>query len=183
MAQIKIAPILKTWGRALRGRVPSLSIEITKECPLRCPGCYAYEDAHLGTTNLRSLSDFKGKDLVERVLRLVDEYRPLHLSIVGGDPLVRYRELEVLLPKLVKRSHVQIVTSAFRPIPPEWASLPNLQLVVSIDGLEPEHNQRRNLRSHPPQYSGTTRHRALHRDQCNAQDRWLHPRIRSFLVG
>jgi MoaA/NifB/PqqE/SkfB family radical SAM enzyme len=143
MAQINIAPILKTWGRALRGRVPSLSIEITKECPLRCPGCYAYEDAHLGTTNLRSLSDFKGEDLVERVLRLVDEYRPLHLSIVGGDPLVRYRELEVLLPKLVKRSHVQIVTSAFRPIPPEWASLPNLQLVVSIDGLEPEHNQRR----------------------------------------
>jgi sulfatase maturation enzyme AslB (radical SAM superfamily) len=143
MPQLKIKPVLQTWGRALRGRVPSLSIEITKECPLRCPGCYAYEDAHLGTTNLRSLSDFKGQDLIERVLALVEEHRPLHLSIVGGDPLVRYRELDVLLPKLVKRCHVQVVTSAFRPIPAAWVMLADLQLVVSIDGLEAEHNARR----------------------------------------
>ena len=25
-----------------------LSIEITRECPLHCPGCYAYGDTHLG---------------------------------------------------------------------------------------------------------------------------------------
>ena len=143
MPQLKIRPVLQTWGRALRGRVPSLSIEITKECPLRCPGCYAYEDAHLGTTNLRSLSDFKGQELIERFLAVVDEHCPLHVSIVGGDPLVRCRELDVLLPKLVKQCHVQVVTSAFRAIPATWATLPNLQLVVSIDGLEAEHNARR----------------------------------------
>ena len=73
----------------------------------------------------------------------MDEYKPLHLSIVGGDPLVRYRELEVLLPQLVERTHVQIVTSAFRPINPSWATLRDLQLVVSIDGLQPEHDIRR----------------------------------------
>jgi MoaA/NifB/PqqE/SkfB family radical SAM enzyme len=140
---LRIKPVLQTWGRALRGRVPSLSLEITKECPLRCPGCYAYEDAHLGTTNLRSLSDFKGQALIARVLEVVDQRNPLHVSIVGGDPLVRYRELEVLLPQLVKRAHIQVVTSAFRPIPSSWAGLPNLQLVVSIDGLQPEHDARR----------------------------------------
>src|SRR5580658_1844537 len=133
--QLKIKPVLQTWGRVLQGHVPSLSLEITRECPLRCPGCYAYEDAHLGTTNLRSLSDFKGDELIARVLGLVDKYKPIHLSIVGGDPLVRYRELEVLLPQLVKRTHVQVVTSAFRPLPLSWAALPNLQLIVSIDGL------------------------------------------------
>jgi MoaA/NifB/PqqE/SkfB family radical SAM enzyme len=143
MGSFRIKPVLQTWGRALRGRVPSLSIEITKECPLRCPGCYAYEDAHLGTTNLRSLSDFKGQELIARVLAVVDEHKPLHLSIVGGDPLVRYRELEILLPQLVKRSHVQVVTSAFRPIPLSWATLPNLRVAVSIDGLQPEHDARR----------------------------------------
>jgi MoaA/NifB/PqqE/SkfB family radical SAM enzyme len=110
---------------------------------LRCPGCYAYEDAHLGTTNLRSLSDFKGEELIRRTLDLVAEHDPLHLSIVGGDPLVRYRELEILLPQLVTRTHVQVVTSAFRPLPASWATLPNLQLVVSIDGLQPEHDIRR----------------------------------------
>lgn len=98
---MRIKPVLQTWGRTLTGRLPSLSLEITRECPLRCPGCYAYEDMHLGTTNLRSLSDFKGNDLVERVMEVVTKHDPLHLSIVGGDPLVRYRELEVLMPQLV----------------------------------------------------------------------------------
>jgi MoaA/NifB/PqqE/SkfB family radical SAM enzyme len=143
MGGLRIKPILQTWGRSLRGRVPSLSIEITRECPLRCPGCYAYEDAHLATTNLRSLSDFKGQELIARVLDLVNQHDPLHLSIVGGDPLVRYRELEVLLPRLVTRTHVQLVTSAFRQIPSSWATLPNLQVVVSVDGLQPEHDVRR----------------------------------------
>lgn len=143
MGPLRIKPILETWGRTLRGQLPSLSLEITRECPLRCPGCYAYEDAHLGTTNLRSLSDFKGQELIGRVLDVMDKHKPLHLSIVGGDPLVRYRELDVLLPELVKRAHIQVVTSAFRPIPLSWATLSNLQLVVSIDGLAPEHDLRR----------------------------------------
>jgi MoaA/NifB/PqqE/SkfB family radical SAM enzyme len=143
--RVKVSTLFQTWGRILQGDAPTLSLEITKECPLRCPGCYAYEDAHLGAgaTNLRSLSDFKGEELIARVLRLVDEYKPMHLSIVGGDPLVRYRELEVLLPQLVKLTKVQVVTSAFRAIPVEWAALPNLQISVSIDGLQPEHDVRR----------------------------------------
>ena len=93
---------------------------------------------------LRQLSDLKGSPLVEGVLSKVDELKPLHLSIVGGDPLVRYRELMELLPKLVARGiYVQLVTSAFRPIPIEWKDLPNFKLVVSIDGLPPEHDRRR----------------------------------------
>ena len=140
---LKIKSVLQTWGRTLRGRVPAVSIEITRECPLRCPGCYAYEDGHLGTTNLRDLTDFKGDELIARVRALVAEHRPLHLSIVGGDPLVRYRELEVLVPELVKKTHVHIVTSAFRQLPSEWATLPNLKVVVSIDGLRAEHDLRR----------------------------------------
>ena len=143
MGRIAVKAILNTWQRTLRGRLPSLSIEITRECPLRCPGCYAYEDAHLGATNLRSVSDFRGEELVRRVLELVKEHKPLHLSIVGGDPLVRYRELDILLPELVRHTHVQVVTSAFRQIPLSWAKLRNLQVVVSIDGLQPEHDLRR----------------------------------------
>ena len=141
---LRLLPILQTWGRVLTGRVPTVSLEITRECPLRCPGCYAYEDAHLGTTNLRSVSDFKGEELIRRVLQFVEEEDPLHLSIVGGDPLVRYRELDVLLPQLVARGiHVQVVTSAFRQIPTAWAKLPRLRISVSIDGLQPEHDARR----------------------------------------
>ena len=93
---------------------------------------------------LRELNDRKGQELIDGVLEVVDRLRPLHLSIVGGDPLVRYRELEVMVPKLLERGvHVQIVTSAFRPLPAEWASLPHMNVVVSIDGLQPEHDARR----------------------------------------
>jgi MoaA/NifB/PqqE/SkfB family radical SAM enzyme len=137
--------ILRAWGLILRGYTPNLSIEITRECPLRCPGCYAYGADHLeGQVTLREVADLKGEALVEGVLRLVREHRPLHLSIVGGEPLVRYRELGVLLPKLADMGiYPQLVTSAVRPIPREWAGLRRLQVVVSIDGLQPEHDARR----------------------------------------
>jgi sulfatase maturation enzyme AslB (radical SAM superfamily) len=35
------------------------------------------------------------------------------------------------------------VTSAFRPLAPSWPALPRLNIVVSIDGLQPEHDIRR----------------------------------------
>jgi MoaA/NifB/PqqE/SkfB family radical SAM enzyme len=137
--------IVRAWGRILRGYRPNLSIEITKECPLRCPGCYAYGDEHLGgAQTLRTLSDRKGQSLVDGILEVVDRLKPLHVSLVGGEPLVRYRELDVLLPQLSERGlYVQVVTSAVRPIPIEWAKIPRLQICVSIDGLQPEHDVRR----------------------------------------
>ncbi|HWF02182.1 MAG TPA: radical SAM protein [Candidatus Angelobacter sp.] len=141
---MKTSEVIQAWKSVLSGRRPSLAIEITRECPLRCPGCYAYEEGHVGGLSLRQLQDKRGDDLVQGVLALVDEHRPLHLSLVGGDPLVRYREVTALLPKLNQRGiYVQVVTSAFRQIPPEWAQMDRLNIVVSIDGLQPEHDQRR----------------------------------------
>jgi MoaA/NifB/PqqE/SkfB family radical SAM enzyme len=137
--------IVRAWGKILSGYRPNLSIEITRECPLRCPGCYAYGDEHLGGgQTLRTLSDRKGQSLVDGIIEVVDRLNPLHVSLVGGEPLVRYRELDVLLPQLAARGlFVQVVTSAVRPIPKEWASIKRLQICVSIDGLQPEHDVRR----------------------------------------
>jgi organic radical activating enzyme len=144
---MKTSEVMQAWRSILSGRRPSLSIEITRECPLRCPGCYAYDPAHLGgagNITLRQLSDYRNDELVRNVLKLVDEHRPLHVSLVGGDPLVRFRELEALLPEIDRRGiHLQIVTSAFRPIPAHWAGFKRLNIVVSVDGLQPEHDLRR----------------------------------------
>lgn len=137
--------VVRAWGRIIAGYRPNLSVEITRECPLRCPGCYAYGDEHLGgEVTLRGLADYKDNELVSRFMQLIDERRPIHVSIVGGEPLVRYRELNEILPQLAARGiHTQLVTSAVRHIPLEWASIPRLQIVVSIDGLAPEHDARR----------------------------------------
>jgi MoaA/NifB/PqqE/SkfB family radical SAM enzyme len=142
---MKKSEVINAWAGILAGHVPSLSIEITKECPLRCPGCYAFDAAHLGgATQLRQLSDFKGDELVTKVLAVIDENKPLHVSLVGGDPLVRHRELELLLPQIERRGvHTQVVTSAFRTIPSTWKQFEKLNVVVSIDGLQPEHDERR----------------------------------------
>jgi sulfatase maturation enzyme AslB (radical SAM superfamily) len=49
-----------------------------------------------------------------------------------------------MIPLLLDRGiHVQVVTSAFRPLAAGWAALPNLNVVVSIDGLQAEHDVRR----------------------------------------
>jgi len=153
--------VFRAWRGILRGRRPLLSLEITRECPLRCPGCYAYEPEHLWAAGgLRQLHDFKGEALVAGVLGLVRRFRPLHLSIVGGEPLVRYRELDTLLPQLAKMGvEVQLVTSAVRPIPAAWKDLRNLNIVVSVDGLQPEHDRRRS----PATYDRILHHIAGHR--------------------
>jgi organic radical activating enzyme len=142
---MKKSDVFRAWGRILSGRYPSLSIEITRECPLRCPGCYAYEPEHLGQLGpLRTLADYQGQQLIDGVLALVRQHSPLHLSVVGGEPLVRFRELDVLLPKLSAMGiAVQLVTSAVREIPAHWSRIKDLSLVVSIDGLQPEHDERR----------------------------------------
>ena len=152
--------ILRAWGRIVAGRRPALSVEITRECPLACPGCYAYNDGHLGDAGtLRRLSDYQGPMLVERFFRLMDAHKPLHVSIVGGEPLVRFRELNEILPRLSARGiYVQVVTSAVRPIPEEWRGLRNLEISVSIDGLRPEHDVRRA----PATYERIQKHIAGH---------------------
>jgi len=97
--------------------------------------------------------------LVAATIALVRRLRPVHLSIVGGEPLVRYRELSELLPRLDQMGvEVQLVTSAVRPIPEEWKHIPTLHLVVSIDGLPPEHDCRRA----PATYERILKHIASH---------------------
>jgi len=142
---VKVSEIISGWKSILEGRAPSLSIELTKECPLSCPGCYAYGDEHLGgNVLLNQVSDYRGDELIKRFMDLIDRHQPLHVSIVGGEPLVRFRELSEILPRLDARGiRTHVVTSAVRPIPVEWNKYRELLVIVSIDGLAPEHDARR----------------------------------------
>jgi len=137
--------ILSAWGKILTGKAPMLSIEITRECPLSCPGCYAYGDTHLGGGKLLSeLNDFHGDALVNGVLELVCKNKPMHVSLVGGEPLVRHRELSAILPALSAMDIFSlVVTSGVIPIPMEWMDLPRVRVAISVDGLPEHHDIRR----------------------------------------
>ncbi|MFZ0743357.1 MAG: radical SAM protein [Terracidiphilus sp.] len=117
---------------------------------MHCPGCYAYGSNHLGgDVTLRELSDKRGEELVRGVLALVDRHQPLQVTLVGGEPMVRHRELSRILPELSARGiFSMVVTSGIIAIPMEWMRLPHFTAAVSIDGL-PEHH---NVRRHPATY-------------------------------
>jgi MoaA/NifB/PqqE/SkfB family radical SAM enzyme len=137
--------IFAAWRKVLSGQAPMLSIEITRECPLSCPGCYAYGDAHLGEGKLlRELNDLRGDALVEGVLELVRRHKPMHVSLVGGEPLVRRRELSAILPALsAQRIFTLVVTSGVISIPMEWMELLRVRVTISVDGLPEHHDVRR----------------------------------------
>ena len=142
---LRAREVITAWYRILTGSVPMLSIEITKECPLSCPGCYAYNEQHLGgTATLRDLSDFRGDELVRRVVDLVKQHRPMHVSLVGGEPLMRRKELDQIFPQLSQLGvFTLLVTSAVAPIPAAWVEIPRLRVTVSVDGLPEHHDIRR----------------------------------------
>jgi MoaA/NifB/PqqE/SkfB family radical SAM enzyme len=142
---LRPSEVLAAWGRILTGSAPMLSIEITRECPLSCPGCYAYGDTHLGGgVTLSELRDLRGDQLVEGVLKLVRKNKPLHVSLVGGEPMVRHRELGRILPELARmKVFTLVVTSGVLPVPAEWMSLPRVRVAISVDGLPEHHDIRR----------------------------------------
>jgi len=139
------ADLARAWWRILSGSAPLLSIEITRECPLSCPGCYAYGESHLGSeVTLRELRDFRGDALVDGVIDIVRRHRPLHVSLVGGEPMVRHRELDRILPALSQMDiFTMVVTSGVIPIPADWMAIPRTRVAVSVDGLPEHHDVRR----------------------------------------
>lgn len=144
-SSIQAHEVVGALGKILAGKVPFLSIEITRECPLSCPGCYAYGEGHLGgEVTLRELRDLRGDDLVEGVVGLVRRHKPMHVSLVGGEPLVRHRELSRILPRLSAMNvFTMVVTSAVIRVPLEWMSIPRVRVAVSVDGLPEHHDVRR----------------------------------------
>jgi len=101
----------------------------------------------------------KGQSLVEGVLEVVDRLKPLHLSIVGGGPAwCDIANWNCSFPLLFWRAES---TCRLLPAPSEpWSDLgepARLHVVVSIDGLQPEHDVRSsagNLRSHSQKHRG-----------------------------
>jgi hypothetical protein len=90
------------------------------------------------------LRDYRGDALVDGVLNLVRTHQPMHVSLVGGEPLVRHRELSSILPALSAMNvFTLVVTSGVIPIPLEWMDLPRLRVAVSVDGLPEHHDVRR----------------------------------------
>ena len=97
-----------------------------------------------GGRTLRELNDYRGDALVEGVLELVRRHRPLHVSLVGGEPMIRHRELDRILPALsALGTFTMVVTSGVIAIPAQWMEIPRFVVAISVDGLPEHHDVRR----------------------------------------
>ena len=182
--------IFTAWGRILARLSPALSIEITRECPLRCPGCYAYGDDHLGgDVTLREVRDFKGQELIDGVLGARRSASP-------AARLDRRRRAARALPRAERRCCRMLVEARHpraarhqrgaRDSRRVARRCRGCQIVVSIDGLQPEHDVRRT----PATYDRILKHIAGHTitvhctvTRQQVQPRRLHRRVPAVLVG
>ena len=56
---LKIVQVLAAWKSILGGSTPMLSIEVTRECPLSCPGCYVQLLPILDSSCVRCMDLFR----------------------------------------------------------------------------------------------------------------------------
>jgi len=135
-SNVRAREVVQAWGRILTGYHPNLSIEITKECPLRCPGCYAYGDDHLGgQVTLRGLSDYKGDELVRRFMAMIDRgtyWQCAYVIRKGGIEQVRERGLEAF-----RESIAALAPFLAGRLKSDLAGWDDIKLLsVSVDRLE-----------------------------------------------
>ena len=68
----------------------------------------------------------------------------MHVSLVGGEPMIRHRELSSILPALSAMGvFSMVVTSGVIAIPQEWMEVPRVRIAISVDGLPEHHDVRR----------------------------------------
>jgi len=82
----------------LNSKIKSMELAITYNCNFRCPGCYA--------------ADLKESVLLtkEQILTIVKKYKPAHINITGGEPLL-HPELFEIIKSIPKNIIVSMVTN------------------------------------------------------------------------
>lgn len=105
------------------------TFDVSADCPLRCAHCYFYAQP-------APPASLPAEAYLQRLVRLRDGHRLTTALWVGGEPLTR-PELLVRAARLFSRNAV--ATSGLLPVPDEL----DAGLLVSIDGLEPEHDRLR----------------------------------------
>ena len=169
--------LLQSWGKVLRGKTPLLSIEITRECPLRCPGCYAYavnrKPGWCEAAQLRQFFlDFRGNGSGEREFSawLNGTIRSMS-RWVGGEPLIRHRELSrVRLPIFSARGTDNAHHGCHQRRHPHSQAIGRLSVItvaVSVGRCDsaPDHDVRRTPATYdrnPSQYRRPPRQYPLH---------------------
>jgi organic radical activating enzyme len=145
-AQVHLGRATTVSGlNAHNGPQPSCAVDLNAHNGPQ-PSCALDLNAHNGPqpSCALDLADLPGDELVMGVLAAVHRFKAQQVLLTGGEPLIRHRELKKLIPLLLEQGvEVQLSTSALRSFPRWWTIHPNMNVVVAIDGLPLEHDQKR----------------------------------------
>lgn len=116
----------------------SMHLEVTRRCNARCSFCdYWKKDS--GNEELNDYSP------------IVRKFRPLSLTITGGEPLLR-RDLEAVIEKIVKTNsfmYINCISNGILMTPDRAVSLWNAgltQISISLDFPDERHDEQRGIK-------------------------------------
>jgi len=121
-----------------------ISFKLTNRCDLRCSHCYQWSDD--GGYHHSLMRDERGRDLaLPLIARVLEETRSLRSNVFlwGGEPLV-YREWDGLIELLAAHARWTSICTNGTLVDRRLASLlrisPHLEMSLSLDGFEAEHD-------------------------------------------
>lgn len=113
-----------------------INFAITTHCPMRCEHCFEWD-------NLNQHETFSPGELCEIMSTLQQEGLG-HISLSGGEPMVRFKDMVELITKGAKTTEWWVLTSGFNLTTEKAQQLKSAGatgIVVSIDHYDPEiHN-------------------------------------------
>lgn len=113
------------------------SIDVTKNCNLRCQHCYFFEQDEAYGGDDASIEDWERKLAALKAEKRPWEFPFLQCTWVGGEPLLRARLIERCRKYF---RYNTVVTNGTIPLP-DW---PDVAWYISIDGDEETHERIRN---------------------------------------
>ncbi|NVM02488.1 MAG: radical SAM protein [Candidatus Helarchaeota archaeon] len=117
--------------------IPYLVLSITKRCVYRCEHCYAIHT--LGNKDVLSL---------EKILGTVKDFQKMGVGVIaweGGEPLLRFKELLILIEKTHNQSEAWLATTGYGITTEKAKKLKEAGLtaaIISLDHYDPDkHNE------------------------------------------
>ncbi len=135
--QYLAARLRKTWGRKGIKAPPFMIVSVTRQCNLRCKGCYA------GELHRKTNTELTEEDL-RRIFKEADELGISIILIAGGEPLSRPEIVKIVLeyPKIIFplfTNGLLLTDELISELKPKQNIVP----IISLEGFESDTDTRR----------------------------------------
>ncbi len=113
-----------------------ISISPTVVCNLHCKLCYNLTDIH------HTPKECLPREVMDKVMREGKALGAYRFTFVGGEPLIRWRDIHAMAVKH-REAMVTIISNGLLltdEIAEAFAALPNVEISFSVDGFEKSHD-------------------------------------------